>query len=166
MQMEIQSAVPRLSSPRMPPQSDLTAISPDGRPVLAIECKGGNTVSAESAAVFRRNLLLHKQIPTVPFFMMAYPRTLFLWRLETPAEGDPDFQAPTESILLDYAPQLSAPAFSVQQSSLEIVIQSWLADLIAGIRQPKQASKAEQMLVSAGVYDQIRNGSVVHRLRT
>jgi hypothetical protein len=127
----------------MPALNDIAILSATGWPALIVECKGGNEVSAEGAARFRRNLLTHQLVPDVPFYMLAYPNFLYLWRGESAPASLPDFQAPSTSILKEYAPGLSAQRSNIQGSSLELVLLSWLSDLVAGGRKPNPALAAE-----------------------
>jgi hypothetical protein len=148
----------------MPALNDIAVLSSAGWPALIVECKGGNEVSAEGAARFRRNLLAHELVPDVPFYMLAYPNYLYLWKRESAPDSLPDFQAPSASILKDYAPRLSTHPSNVQGSSLELVMLSWLSDLAAGIRGPNPTFAAEQMLLDSGLYKIIRDGKVTSRL--
>ena len=148
----------------MPSQSDLVAFSPKGHLVLIVECKGGMDASPRAAARFRRNLLAHGLIPPVPYYMLAYPGTLFVWKQSTPAEAEADFKASTGSILEHYALGVADPTAGIAGSTLEIVLYSWLGDLTSGLRKPRGDSDADAMLVRAGIYDEIRNGKISSRL--
>jgi hypothetical protein len=148
----------------MPALTDLAVTSPDGHIVLIVECKGGSSAPAAEASRFRRNLLNHQLLPPAHFFMLVYPKSIYLWKAETPADAPPDFDAPFSTILQEYAPTLSEPSFPLQGSSLEFVIHSWLSEIAAGIRKPKSDSAAEQLLVKSGLYSSLLNSKITSRL--
>lgn len=149
----------------MPSLADLTVFSADGQPVLIVECKTGKEPSAESAARFRHNLISHDLLPPGLAYLLAYPTKLFLWPENTLSSSDlPSQTASTQSIRRDYLSGIGDRRLLPGSGSLEIGMQSWLDDLVIGLRKPNPESEADQLLVKSGLYDRVRGGKVSSRL--
>lgn len=148
----------------MPSVSDLVVLSSDRQPVLMVECKSYIDASPQSAAQFRRNLLAHDMLPPVPFYLLVYPRILYMWKGGAEADRPPDFSASTDSLLRRYTFSQLNQADTPRRESLDLVVHSWLGDLASGIREPEDDSDADQMLVRSGVFEQIKDGTVSSRL--
>lgn len=144
----------------MPAEADIVAYSPDQRPVLVVECKGGRHTSPQSASQLRRNLLTHSLVADAPYFLIAYPHDLFMWKRDSKWDAPPDYSASLKSVLSEYLGKLGDEYARVRPESLELALYSWLSDLVSTIREPALNSEADQMLVRAGVYDQIKRGEV------
>jgi hypothetical protein len=139
---------------------DIVAYSADHRRVLVVECKGGKMTSPENAAQFRRNLMAHSAITPTPYFLLAFPTSLFLWKAETAPGELADFTAPAKPVLRSYLGSLVDREPGLQGQSIELAMLSWLGDLAAAIRKPDPKSEADQMVVKSGLYDKIRRGEV------
>jgi hypothetical protein len=148
----------------MPSLSDLVVLSADRQPVMIVECKNGRGTSAQSVALYRRNLLAHDLLPPIPFYLLAFSTMLFLWKGNAEPEDLPQFSAPAALLLHDYVPSVAAQNPVLNADSLELVMHSWLDDLANGIRKPKDSSEADQMLIKSGVLELIRNGTVSSRI--
>lgn len=115
--------------------------------------------STEWAAKLRRNLLAHGEIPRGPFLLVAAPERIFLWR--DAAGGDPlatpDYEADAEPLFRPYLPK-SGPAASlraIDSQAFELVVQSWLSDLMRG--EPESVPTA---FADSGFADAIRQGRI------
>jgi hypothetical protein len=144
----------------MSAEADIVAYSPDQRAVLVVECKAVRDVTPSSAAHLRRNLLTHSLVADAPYLLIAYPRDLFMWKRDSQWDAPPDFTASLNSVLSEYLGKVAEEYTAVRAESLELALYSWLSDLASTIRKPSPNSDADQMLVRAGVYDQIKRGEV------
>ena len=145
--------------------ADITIETRDRRRVLVVECKRGKETSPLKAAQWRRNYLAHGIHLDVPYFLLAFPTTFFLWRASRDANAAPDFTAPAKSVLSRYLGKIADRPDGPLEESLEIALSTWLNDLATGIRQPEPGSEADQMLVQSGLLAQIKDGVVRTQVR-
>jgi hypothetical protein len=139
---------------------DIVVYSNDSKPVIVVTIKGGKETSPEHASTVRQCMLQQHELSEHAFFLLAYKTSLFLWQKDAPAEASPQI-APVKDILRDYGGKSADREHGPRPESLETTLYFWLDDLAAGIRTPKMTSPADQLLVQAGAYKQLRAGHVV-----
>jgi len=142
----------------MPSTPDILIFSPDRQLEAVVEVKNRRNAGEEWAIQFRRNLLAHGLIPAVEYFLLVFPDTVYLWRgkeAERPAAS-----IPTPEALGRFFDVL--PTDSSSESSLELVVSSWLQTLTASMTEEEIAEVAK-WLVDAGLYERIRGGHVERR---
>jgi hypothetical protein len=140
--------------------ADIAVFSKDKRPVLTVEVKDTSAYTTpESAAGVRRNLIMHGLLPKASFFMLATPVQLHLWPVSAGPEARPAFTAAARSVLDHYASHRPDGSTRRGGGALEIVIFSWLSNIVSGIRSPSADSDADRMLLESGVYKQIQGGT-------
>jgi hypothetical protein len=139
--------------------ADILVHSPDHRLQLVVEVKNIADASPQWAASLRRNLLVHGAVPDAPYFLLALPKRLFLWKPTAEPDVAPDYVAGTTELLRDYL----GSWFQEQQlseESLELAVRAWLRDLTWSMRTPRRDSEADRMLLESGAYEAIHHGSV------
>jgi len=141
-------------------RADIVVESPDQRRILVVECRRAQATSSEQAMRWRRNFVAHGLDSEVPYFLLALPTELFLWRANANITALPDFSAPATDVLKRYLGLIADQPGGPLEESLEIAFSSWLSDLAHGVRQPDAHSEAEQMLVSSGLLEIMRGGTV------
>lgn len=140
--------------------ADIAVFSKDRRPVLVVEVKGsGMYPTARSAAELRRSLMAHDLLPDVPFFMLATPIHIFLWRGDAAPSADPNYSAGAKPILDSYGSRHPNRDTPFRGGALEIVMFSWLSDLASGARALSPDSDVDRMLLESGLYEQIQGGA-------
>jgi hypothetical protein len=143
----------------MPAPLDIVVDSPTGRRILVVECKTTRKSTPEDAALVRRNLLAHSQLPADAFFLLAIPSRLFLWNRDRGVDAAPNFTADAQPVLRDYLGSIADQEGGPRGESLELAIASWLGDLTSNIRSPDKTD-ADRMLVDSGLLDKIKGGRV------
>jgi hypothetical protein len=136
---------------------DIVVYSSDRRAALVVEVRAAKETSPERASTLRQDLLQRDPLLGESYLLLAYSTSLFLWEKNAPADAKPRTAA-VKDVLRDYG---GASADREQGPTLEgltTMLYFWLDDLAVGLRQPKQASEADQLLVHNGVYEQIRRG--------
>jgi len=143
-----------------PALADIAVFSKDRRPVLVVEVKDSSMYStAESAAGLRRSLMAHHFLPDVPFFMLATPIQISLWRGDAHAGAYPNYSAAAKAVLDSYSSRHANRDKPVRGGALEIVMFSWLSDLASGVCALSPDSEVDRMLVESGLYERIRGGT-------
>lgn len=142
--------------------ADLTAYDRNGRLALVVETKSRLHTSAEWAAKMRRNLYTHGIIPQSEYFMLATPDNLYLWHdyQGGSAIAAPSFIINTKPLFKRYFDAAAPGTATLSEKSLEILVSSWVSDLIS-IGLPDDLPEPQRdMLISSGLIDAIKGGRV------
>lgn len=117
---------------------DLLAFGPGGDIVLVGQVKSRLGTSEAWARGFRRNMLAHGTIPRAPFFLIATPERLYLWKQDQPDQNDrpPEFTLDTRKEFQHYLGNSTRIFQSMGDGALELIVSSWLTE-VAG-RNPQQ----------------------------
>lgn len=143
---------------------DLLVDNRDGQPVLAVEIKRKNNASSEWAAKLRRNILAHGTFPKAPYFLMVFPNKFYLW---TEAEASLDHSEPNYTIdaipiLQPYFERAGVTADQISGQSLELIISSWLGEVIHSEQFPENLDNSQQWLIESGLYAALAGGKLEH----
>lgn len=146
----------------MNPRTDVAVYSPQDGLQLVVEVKSLSGVSEEWVRQMRRNLLAHAVIPNTPYFLLVLSDFIYLWKNSDPAmiDSPPDYKVETPAVLDTYLRRLPKPLSEISESSLELLINSWLREVVNtadfDLNDPSQ-----RWIIESGLYDAIRRGSVV-----
>lgn len=139
------------------PQLDLVVHRPDGHLVAIIEIKNREGLTSELATVLRRNMIVHGNLPVVPYFLLVSQERGFLWKEADPSRFDqpPQYEFAMENVMKRYS--LPHMAERLRGSELEQIVKSWLND----VDQSGFASdEPERSLAKSGFLDAIRGASL------
>jgi hypothetical protein len=128
-----------------------------GVPILAVEARNVVAPSAEYAAEFLRNILAHGDIPKTEYFLLGLRNHLYLWRDPTPPVSLPEYEGDTSDALQPYLARLRRPLGKLSQSGFEMLIQSWVGELVMGILPDAGDRK---WLVDSGLAAAVRDGYI------
>jgi hypothetical protein len=128
-----------------------------GVPVLAVEARNELSPSPAHASEFLRNLLTHGDIPESQYFLLAFRNHLYLWRDPAPPLSLPDFEGETADALAPYLVRLRRPLDKLSQSGFEMLIQSWVGEVVMGILPDAGDRK---WLVDSGLAEAVRDGYI------
>ena len=143
---------------------DLSIENREGQLVLVVELKRKSAVSPEWVAQLRRNLLARGTFPKTPYLLMVFPDTLYLW---SGAEAYPDYTEPTYAIdaspiLQPYFEGAGVTADQISEASLELIVASWLEEIIHADQLPRNIDNSQQWLVDSGLYTALAEGKLVN----
>lgn len=145
----------------MSQKPDITVYAPDRGVLLVAEVKGGrNGTSPEWAAELRGELLPYLPIVgTAPYFMIASPNRLFLWRQDRPhgAGALPDYVADTKPFLDTIVDTERLPLSQVPRDTLESLVAIRLGALT---HERRNGAPVQGWLADSGLLDALRGGSV------
>ena len=151
-------------------RTDIAVYSPDGDLRLAVEVKALPNASKAWAASTLRNLIVHGALPEVPYFMLALPDHFYLWKDphfasygdhdSLPDSIEPDHEANAGRVLSHYLNGVSTPLHDLSGHSLELLVASWLSELMNSELTRETAPPDLQWLFDSGLYDAIKKGSV------
>lgn len=145
---------------------DLSVDNRNGQLVLVVEVKRKTNVSPEWAAELRRNILAHGTFPNAPYFLMVFPDKFYLW---SNAEADQEQSEPTYTIdaspiLQPYFERAGVTADQISRGSLELIVTSWLGEIIHSDQPPEKIDASQQWLIESGLYAALVGGKFEHGL--
>lgn len=143
---------------------DLSVDNRDGQLTLVVEVKSKTNVSPEWAASLRRNILAHGTFPKAPYFLMVFPDKFYLWtdsaaQLE---QSEPTYIIDAHSILQPYFEKAGVQAHQISGQSLELIVASWLGEIIHSDRLPEDIVNSQSWLVDSGLYAALAGGRFEH----
>ena len=115
---------------------------------------------APSRAVqIRRNLLAHSGIPDSPYFLIVFPDHFYLWKKGIPDTYDrqADYSIHTEIFFKSFAEKWRQSFDKMAGIEFERLVSEWIKDL----SNSEDASKIPEWAQVSGLYEAIKNGSVV-----
>ena len=145
---------------------DLLINDRNGKPTLIVEVKSKIHTSPDWAAGLRYNLLSHGYIPHVPYFLLAFPDKFYLW---TNSQNDleprkPDYIIEAHLILQPYLKQAeiskNVTKRGITEQSLELILASWLGEIVYLEKSPQDLDKSEHWLIDSGLYDALIGGNI------
>jgi hypothetical protein len=141
--------------------ADIAVYDPDHKLQLIVEVKSKDGAPASWAARMRRNLLAHSMISNTRFFMLATPDSFYLWR-DADAQGEvlPHFRIDATQLLAAYAGRQQLPADGISGYGLELLVASWLTDVMNSGLSEETVTADLRWLFDSGLYEAIKNGSV------
>jgi hypothetical protein len=147
-------------------QTDIVVRSPDNETQLLVEVKKKVPASSEWATRMRRNLYTHFALPPAKYFLLALPERFYLWTNSQASESvPPDYEVDARHILEPYARTISLPLSELSEFSFELLVQSWLEDLVHS-QDRKGLATAQPWVVDSGLYDAIAHGSIKARQKS
>jgi hypothetical protein len=139
------------------PRVDFIVESPEYTIQLAAEAKALRNLSTGDAAQLRRNLLAHGTAPPANFFLLLSPQHFFLWKDgKTVDIRPPDYTIEAPPIL--QRKMGDVPIERLTPISFEMVVFSWLDEVIHCPTKDDATAVAGNWVVESGLYDAIHNG--------
>lgn len=143
---------------------DLAIYNRYGELTVTVEVKKKFAASREWAARLRQNILAHGHLPSVKYFLLALPDRFFLWKNEGPYQRFPDYEVDSSILLGPYFQQLGITAEDLSGQSLELLIASWLSDLMYSEKTPMFLPEDQKWLVESGLYEELQGGRLAYEV--
>ena len=144
---------------------DLLVCDRNSQPTLIVEIKSKIGTSSEWVSNWRRNILVHGILPSTPYLLFAFPDKFYLWKDSGMAnymnENKPDYIIDSSSILKPYFQEIDVQNNHIRESSLEIIITSWLNDIMYSEIDVEELRKTQGWLVDSGLYHSLLGGKIV-----
>ena len=134
---------------------DLAAYGKDGQLALVVETKSRLHTSPDWAARMRRNLFSHGIVPRSEYFMLAMHDNMAGNEI-----AEPDYIINAKPLFKKYLDATIAGAIALSDESLEILVGSWIRELIARGLPDDLPEPQRGMLLESGLVDAIKGGRV------
>lgn len=144
---------------------DLSVYNRDSQLVLVVEIKNKLNASSEWAARLRRNILAHGIFPKAPYFLMVLPDRFYLWADNDAQldQNEPTYTTDARPVLQPYLEQTGTTAEQISGQSLELIVVSWLGEIIHSEKSPSEMDGSQRWVVESGLYDAVAGGSFDHK---
>ncbi len=142
---------------------DLSVENRSGQLVLVVEVKRKTHVSPEWATKLRRNILAHGTFAKAPYFLMVFPDKFYLWTEVDQDQSEPTYTEPTYTIdalpiLQPYLERARLTAEQISGESLELIVSSWLGEIIHAEHFADNIDPSQQWLLESGLYAALAGG--------
>ena len=143
-------------------RADVAVYSPEGNLQLVVEIKNRPGASAEWVIHMRRNLRVHAIIPPSLYFLLVLPDFFYLWTdaVSVPDLAPPAYHMKAAEVLAPYLDQFTQSLTDLSEYSLELLVTSWLEDLVGTDLRRDTVGPHLQWLFDSGLYEAIAHGSV------
>ena len=141
---------------------DFIAYDDAGRVILIAEVKNKFGTSEQWAARFRRNMPAHGVLPKALFFLIATPERMYFWKQDRPGVADqpPEFTIDTAREFKQYFEKLDKKPHAVGEQTLELLVLSWLTDMVrTGDARVKQ-DPSMQWLAESGLINSLEKAHI------
>jgi hypothetical protein len=142
---------------------DFVLHSRDQRLTTLVEVRSKPNTSSGWATQFRRNRLAHgNPSPRGDFFLLATPDKLYLWKGTegSTAPFEPSFEADARPLFAPYFQGTSVSAAAASPEAFELVVASWLADLVREAEPRPRLAAEHPWLVESGLLDAVAGGQI------
>ena len=136
----------------------------NGQLTLVVEVKRKTNTSPEWAAKLRRNILAHGIFPKAPYFLMVFPDKFYLWANAESFQdqSEPTYTIDASPILQPYFERAGVMADQISGESLELIVTSWLGEVIHSEQLPENIDTSQQWLFESGLYAALAGGRFEH----
>lgn len=151
----------QIEGARLKRRADVAVFDKSGNLQLVVEAKyiESDQDTPTRAVQIRRNLLAHSGIPDSPFFLIVFPDRFYLWKKGLPDTYDrqADYSVDTEVLFKSFADEWRESLDYISAIEFERLVSEWIKDL----SNSNDTSKIPDWARASGLYDAIKNGSVV-----
>lgn len=148
--------------------ADLALYDRNGRLTAVAEVKNKRGTSGAWAAKLRRNMFAHGEFPTVDFFLIVTPDRLYLWKGAGDASApiQPAYEIDAAPIFQQYFERAGVAPTEVSGDAFELVVASWLGDLMRSEKHAEKFVNEERVLVASGFLDAVKDGRIEYEVVT
>lgn len=151
----------QIGGARLKRRADVAVFDKYGNLQLVIEAKyiKPDEDTPSRAIQIRRNLLAHSGLPDSPFFLIVFPDHFYLWKKGLPDAYDrqADYAVYSEIFFKSFADKWRQSLENMSGNEFERLVSEWIKDL----SKSSDTSKIPDWAQASGLYDAIKNGSVV-----
>ncbi|HYO13198.1 MAG TPA: hypothetical protein VE685_08400 [Thermoanaerobaculia bacterium] len=142
--------------------ADLIVYGPDRKLQLVVEVKNGLGATPEWARDVRGLLSEYDVVPAAPFFLLAMTNSFYLWTPQTSGDAQvlPEYAIDARVALAPYIRSLKRPLEEISKPGYELLVSSWLQDLMYADLKRDDLGAELRDLVDSGLYAAIRGGSM------
>lgn len=143
-------------------RADLVAYDKDGQLAVVVEVKNKAGTTKEWAAKMRRNIYAHGFWPKARYFLLALPDRFYLWKNagNAPEIKEPDYEIDAKQVLQPYYERTGFSMENLSGASFELLIASWLNEIMQGDVAPHIVQQNKEWLVDSGLLEALEQGQL------
>lgn len=142
--------------------ADIAVYGKDKSLQLLVEVKSRHGRSSNWAAQMRRNMYAHGLLPETRFFLLALSDKFYLWKdVGILIEAvEPNYEINPLSFLEPYYKKAHVSPSSISEASLELIISSWLTQIITVPSVDLLSQDYQDWLINSGLFNVIYGGYI------
>lgn len=141
-------------------QLDFSIYDQDGNLAAVAEAKKKPGITRTWATNWARNFLAHGRLASPAYLLLVTPEHVYLWK--RPAESglmDPTYILDSKVLLRSYLAKPEADPERISAQAFELLVESWLYDLIRPVGSSPTDDEAEP-LVESGFLEAVKQGRI------
>lgn len=148
------------------PRADIVLYDHEGRLTALAEIKNKAGTSPRWAADLRRNMLTHGGSQSAPYFLIITPDRVYLWKnADGPTDSfDPSSEVEATALFKPYFDRARVTPETVSGPAFELIVGSWLADLVRANRALGESVADHHPLTDSGFVEAVREGRVEYEI--
>lgn len=140
---------------------DFVVYDRNQRLIAVGDVKNKRNTSQRWATQLRRNMLAHGRAPFPgEYFFLATPDRVYLWKGRNPAQSPQEVDA--RPLFTPYFQGAGVKAEDASSQAFELVVASWLGDLLRFHESREALAAAQARLIDPGFVDAIRGGRLAY----
>jgi len=138
-------------------RADVVIYDKNGQLAAVIEAKIKKGASKDWAIEMRRNLFAHGFLPKTPYFILALPDRLYIWKnaANTSEIIEPDYEIDITELLKPYYDRSGISPENISYYSFELFLVSWLNEIILA-----DTTQTPKWLADSGLLETIKTGRI------
>ena len=139
-------------------RADVVVYDKNCQLAAVIEAKIKKGASKDWAIEMRRNLYTHGFLPKTPYFILALPDRLYIWKnaANTSEIIEPDYEIDITELLKPYYDRSGISPENISHYSFELFLVSWLNEIILS-----DTTQNLEWLRNSGLLETIKTGRIV-----
>jgi hypothetical protein len=139
-------------------KADVVVYDKNGQLAAVIEAKNIKGKPRKWAIEMRRNLYEYGFLPKIPYFILALPDRLYIWKnaKNTPEIIEPDYEIDITELFKSYYDQLGISPEEIGHDGFELLITSWLNEIAQA-----DIAQTQNLLVNSGLLETLKTGRIV-----
>lgn len=145
---------------------DIGVYNPHHELVLIVEVKTKLKTTPDWVVAFRKNIFSSEKVPNVPYFLMAFPDTFYLWTEKDLQQNDsqPTYIIDARPMLDQIYEKVKISDHEIAKSSLQLIIASWLRKNMDSPQEHKIIELSQNWLIESGLYSAIVDGHLLYEV--
>lgn len=144
-------------------KADIVVYDKNGQLAAVIEVKNKKGTSKDWAVKLRQNLYAHGDWPQTPYFLLALPDRLYLWKnaANTPEMIEPAYEVDVTDAFKPYYERSGISPEKISGESFELLFVSWLHEMMLVSGSSTVNRPSQDWLINSGLLETIKTGRIV-----
>lgn len=139
---------------------DVSVYNRDNQLILIVEVKRRSKPSLDWVIELSQKIFESQNFPRCPYLMLVFTDSIYLWsNLNHQKQiAEPSYIIDATPIFQPYFEQVGVTANQISPQSFEMIVASWLREIIHSSSLPEASDQSQQWLVESGLGEAIAGG--------